>query len=57
MNNLDVRKAMLEANLKNWQLAELLGISEWTLSRWLRKELPEDKKNEILKVVKVNGKQ
>lgn len=52
MNNLEIRKAMLDANLKNWQLAELLGVTEWTLSRWLRKELPQEKKDEIMGVIK-----
>ena len=37
-----IRKAMTEANLKQWELAELLGIGEQTMCRWLRKELPED---------------
>ena len=52
MNNVEVRKAMFEANMKQWQLAELLGITEWTLSRKLRKELPEEEKKAILDLIK-----
>ena len=51
MNNIEIRKALLETNMKQWELAELLGITEWTLSRKLRKELPEDKKEEILDLI------
>ncbi|KAB3534411.1 hypothetical protein F8154_08885 [Alkaliphilus pronyensis] len=51
MNNNEIRKALSDANMKQWQLAELLGITEWTLSRKLRKELPEDKKEEILDLI------
>ena len=51
-----IRKAMTEANLKQWELAELLGIGEQTMCRWLRKELPEDETNRILKVIQEHKK-
>lgn len=55
MNNLEIRQAMKERRLFNYELAEMLGISEFTLSRKLRKELPEDEKERILDVIR-NGK-
>jgi predicted XRE-type DNA-binding protein len=51
MKNIEIKDALKEANMKQWQLAELLGITEWTLSRKLRKELPEADKKEILAVI------
>lgn len=55
MKNVEIKLALKQANLKQWQLAELLGITEWTLSRWMRKELQGEKKQRIIEVIK-NGK-
>ena len=30
-----------------WEIADKLGISENTLYRWLRHELPEDRKKQV----------
>lgn len=43
-NNLDVRIAMMQAGLKQFQMAALLGISETMFSRWMKEELSFDKK-------------
>lgn len=51
MANLDIRQALLEANLKQWRVAESLGISESQFSKMLRRELPEDKKNQVLEAI------
>lgn len=51
MKNNEIREALKEANMKQWQLAELLHISEFTLSRKLRKEIPEDEKKEIISLI------
>lgn len=51
MNNIEIRKAMKDRRLFNYELAEALGISEFTLSRKLRKELPQDEKNKILEII------
>ncbi|MBP1944641.1 DNA-binding transcriptional regulator YiaG [Bacillus luteolus] len=40
-----------ESRLSQWMVAERLGISEATFTRWLRGELPPDKKIQILKAV------
>lgn len=52
MNNLEIRKVMFEENMKQWELAELLGITEWTLSRKFRKELPEEEQARIISVIR-----
>lgn len=50
-NNNEIRKAMLRANVKQWEVADQLGISEFTYSRWLRTELSADKKSLILQAI------
>lgn len=52
MDNMEIRMELLKKNIKYYQLAELLGVSEFTLSRKLRKELPESEKRRILEVIK-----
>lgn len=44
LKNNDIRKAALLSDVRHWQICEKLGISEPTLTRWLRTELPEEKK-------------
>lgn len=51
MKNLDIREALKNANMRHWVLAAELGIDETTLSRWLRHELPKDKKDRIMKII------
>lgn len=55
MNNLEIRQAMKERRMFNYELAEMLGISEFTLSRKLRNELPKEEKERILNLIH-NGK-
>lgn len=49
--NRDVRIALQSKGMKQWELADLLGVSEFTLTRWLRKELTEDRKELLLKAI------
>lgn len=49
--NQEVREALQNKGMKQWELANMLGISEFTLTRWLRKELTEDKKELLLKAI------
>lgn len=47
--NVEIRKA--KGSIPNWFVAEKLGIHENSFYRLLRKELPEEKKKEILGVI------
>lgn len=49
--NQEVREALQNKGMKQWELSDLLGVSEFTLTRWLRKELTEDKKEQLLKAI------
>lgn len=49
--NQKVREALQNKGMKQWELADMLGISEFTLTRWLRKELTEEEKEQLLKAI------
>ena len=51
MKNSEVREHAKEKSVKLWQLADELKISEPTMSRKLRHELPEEEKNKILALI------
>lgn len=55
MCNQDIRCAAGGAGVKLWQIADALGISDGGLSRKLRKELSEEKKEEILSIIEKNS--
>lgn len=46
--NKDLRNAIKSSGVKHWRIADELGISENTLVRWLRYELSDEKRNEIV---------
>ena len=52
MKNISIRQALLAAGIKNYELAEMLGVSEWTLSRKLRKELPVAEQERIIAMIR-----
>lgn len=49
--NQDIRKIVKKADLKLWQIAEKLGISDGNFSRKLRFELSQEEKLKILKLI------
>ena len=55
MKNLKIREALKETGLKYWELAKLLGISDGTLCRRLREELPEEEQRRIIDMIRQNG--
>ena len=58
MHNKDLRDEMRIANVRQWEVAEAIGISEMTMVKWLRRELDESKKtlvrDGITKVVQLH---
>ena len=57
MKNVEIRSAYMLAGIKQWQLAEAIGISETHLSRKLRKELPQEEKQTILEIIEQLSKE
>ena len=51
MKNLDIRSKLKEANVKHWELADKLIISEMSLVRKLRYELSEAEKQKIFAII------
>lgn len=49
--NLDIRSQILMNGLKNYQVAEAVGISDSRLSVWLRTELNEERKARVQKAI------
>ncbi len=52
MMNQDIRRAAAGAGVRLWQVAEALGIADCSLSRKLRKELPDDEKKRIFSIIR-----
>ena len=55
MANVEIRKALRVKRMYHYELAELLGITEYTLSRKLRKELSAEEKEKVLNVIEKGG--
>ena len=51
MMNQDIRRAAAGAGVKLWQIADALGIADFSLSRKLRKELSKDEKEKIFSII------
>ena len=51
MTNQELKLKAAGAGVKLWRIAEKLGVTDNTLSRWLRSELPDEKKEKILAII------
>lgn len=49
--NTDIRETAKERGIRLWEVAEHLKISEPTMTRKLRKELPRAEKQRILQII------
>lgn len=49
--NMEIRSAMQEAGLYQWEVAFVMGISEMTLMRWLRTPMTEKQKEQVLAAI------
>lgn len=57
MKNLKVRRALENAKMYQWELAEVLEISEYTLCKRLRKELPDSEQEKLISIIEKNKKE
>ena len=53
--NEDIRRAIGANGLRQWEVAEAIGMNDGNFSRKLRKELPTKEKERILKVIEELG--
>ena len=51
MENKDLRQEFRIADVRQWEVAEALGVSEMTFVKWLRRELPEEKKKHVREAI------
>lgn len=51
MTNEKIRDAMRIANVRQWEVADALGVHEATFCVWLRHELSKEKQSEILATI------
>lgn len=49
--NEDIKEKIKTAGLHQYQVAELCGIGESTMIRWLRKKLSAERKEKILSAI------
>ena len=52
LNNKRVREFASKNKVRLWQIADALNVSEPTITRYLRRELPEEKQDELINVIK-----
>ena len=52
MCNLDIRTEAKKAGVYLWQIADYLKIADFTFSRQLRHELPQQEKDRIFEIIK-----
>lgn len=52
MRNQDLRNLIRSSNIRNWQVAEELGIADNTFYVMLRKKLSDQEKERILTAIK-----
>jgi len=51
-NNKDIRKMARRAGIPMWKIAVEMGVSENSLFRWLRRELPVERRAKIIEIIK-----
>ena len=55
MANERVKNTLKNCGLRQWQLAAIIGVSEQTLYRKLRVELPEEEQSKLISIIVAGG--
>ena len=51
MENMEIRNRVKETGIKLWEVAYRYGVNDGNFSRKLRKELPEEERMRILRII------
>lgn len=51
MDASQIKQILKEKRIYQWEVAKALGITEFTLTRWLRDDLPADKAEQIMQAI------
>ena len=58
MKNKKIRQQISDAGLRHWEVADLIGISSYTLSVWLRHELTGERLERVQAAInQLSGKE
>lgn len=57
MKNKEIREQLKKHNLCLWELADILEVSEPTVIRWMRHEMSDERKTEIITFIKEHSKE
>lgn len=55
MKNKKIRDTIKDRGLRQWQVADALGVSEATFVRRMRYELPPEEREHVLQIIKTMG--
>lgn len=51
MKNIEIRNRAKEAGVKLWEIADRYGVNDGNFSRKLRRELPDEERKRILRII------
>lgn len=51
MANLVIRQLIHNNRLHYYEVAEAIGVHECTFSKWMRTEMPEEKKEKVMQAI------
>lgn len=51
MKNQEIKRAIKESRIMQYEIAAQIGISEYTLCKWFRKELTPEQQEQILSAI------
>ncbi len=51
MNNSEIKRTIKESRIMQYEIAAKMGISEYTLCKWFRKELTAEQQERILAAI------
>lgn len=54
--NIEIKIALIRYGVRQYEVARALGISEYTLSRWLHTQMSSERKETILETIRRIGK-
>lgn len=52
MKNIEIRNLLKKRRIFNYEVAQELGITEFTFCRWLRNEFSKERKELVLEAIK-----
>lgn len=52
MTNTEIKELIRKNRLYGYEVAERVGITEFTLCRWFRKEMTDEQKEKVISAIK-----